>query len=37
MHISGEATAAMNDVRDIDSCASNDFDMHERIEMLNAD
>ena len=37
VHISGEATAAMNDVHDIDSRASNDFDLHERIEMLNAD
>ena len=37
VHISGEATAAMNDVHDIDSCASNDFDLHKRIEMLNAD
>ena len=37
MHISGEATATMNEVHDIDSRASNDFNLHERIEMLNAD
>ena len=35
MHISGEAT--MNDAHDIDSCASNDFDLHEHTEMLSAD
>ena len=37
VHIS-EATAAINDVNDIDSHASNDFDsLYEHIEMLNAD
>ena len=27
----------MNDVRDMDTCTSNDFDLHERIQMLNED
>ena len=37
VHISEEAMAAINDVHDIDSCASNDFDLHKHIEMLNVD
>ena len=37
VQVSGEVKAAMNDVHDMDTRTSNDFDLHERIEMLNAD
>ena len=37
IQISGEAKAAMNDVHDMDNRTSNDFDLHERIAILNAD
>ena len=35
--VTGEAKAAMNDVHDMDTRTSNDFDLHDRIQMLNAD
>lgn len=37
VHVLGEAKSAMNDVHDMDMHASNDFDLNERIEMLNVD
>ena len=35
--IAGEAAAAMNDVHDMDMCDGDNFDLKERIELLNLD
>ena len=37
LQITGEAVAAMNDVHDMDANKANNFNLHERIEMLNSD
>ena len=37
VHIAGEAAAAMNNVRDMDMCDGDNFDLEERIALLNSD
>ena len=37
VHIAGEAAAAMKDVRDMDMCDGDNFDLEEQIALLNSD
>ena len=37
LEVAGEAVAAMNDVHDMGARNANDFDLNERIQMLNSD